>query len=58
MCLNENLNKELLNHNLNAINELRENAHLCTAFYQHKVAQHYQKNIRVRKLKVGDWLLL
>ncbi|KAL5560512.1 hypothetical protein UlMin_036723 [Ulmus minor] len=46
--LNEDSNRELLNHSLDAIDDLRDKAHLHTAFYQQKVAQHYNKNIRVR----------
>ena len=57
MWLDEDSNKELLNHSVDAIDELREKAHLRTAFYQQKVAQHYNKNIRVRTFKIGDWVL-
>ena len=57
MWLDEYSNRELLNHNLNAIDELRDKAHLSTAFYQHKVAQHYNKNIKVRTFKIRDWVL-
>ena len=48
MLLNEDTNQELINHNLDAIDELRDKAHLRVAFYQQKVAKHYNKNIRVR----------
>ena len=57
MWLDEDSNRELLNHNLDAIDELRDKAHLRTAFDQQKVAQHYNKNIRVRTFKIGDWVL-
>ena len=50
----EDSNKELLNHSLDAIKELRDKAHLRTAFYQQKVAQHYNKNVKVRTFKIGD----
>ena len=56
MWLDEDLSRELLNHKLDAINELFDKAHLRTAFYQQKVAQHYNKNIRVRTFKIGDWV--
>ncbi|KAL5542052.1 hypothetical protein UlMin_009762 [Ulmus minor] len=57
MWLDEDSNRELLNHSLDAIDELRDKAHLRTALYQKKVAQHYNKNIRVRTFKIGDWVL-
>ena len=57
MWLDKEINQELLNHNLDAIDELRDIAHLRTAFYQQKVAQHYKKNITVRTFKIGDWVL-
>ncbi len=31
--LDEDTNQELLNHNIDAIDELRDKAHLCTTFY-------------------------
>ena len=57
MWLDEDSNRVLLNHNLDAIDELRDKAHLRTTFYQQKVAQHYNKNIRVRIFKIRDWVL-
>ena len=54
MWLDEDTNQELLNHNLDAIEELRDKAHLHTAFYQQKLSQHYKKNIRVRTCKIRD----
>ena len=57
MWLDEDTNQELLNHNLNAIDELCDKVHLRTAFYQQKVVQHYNKNIRVRTFKIGDWVI-
>ena len=54
MWLNEDTNRELLNHNLDAIDDLRDKAHIRSTFYQQKVAQHYKKNIRVRTFKIGD----
>jgi len=55
--LDEDSNKDLLNHSLNVIDELRDKTHLRTALYQQKVAQHYNKNIKVRTFKIGDWVL-
>ena len=57
MWLNEDSNRDLLNHSLDAIDELRDKAQLRIALYQQKVAQHYNKNIRVRTFKIGDWVL-
>ena len=57
MWLDEEINQELLNHNLDAIDERYDNAQLLTAFDQQKVAQYYNKNIRVRTFKIGDWVL-
>ncbi len=57
MWLDEDINQELLNHKLDAINELRDKAHLRTVFYQQKVAQYYNKNFRVKTFKIGDWVL-
>ena len=57
MWLDKDSNRDLLNHSLDAIDELRDKAHLRTALYQQKVAQHYNKNIRVRTFKIGDWVL-
>ena len=57
MWLDEDSNRELLNHSLDAIDELRDKAHLRTALYQKKVAQHYNKNIRVRTIKIEDRVL-
>ena len=55
--LDKDTNQELLNHKLDVIEELRDKAHLRTIFYLQKVAQHYNKNIRVRTFKIGDWVL-
>ena len=57
MWLNEDSNRDLLNHSLDTIDELHDKAHLRTALYQQKVAQHYNKNIRVRTFKIRDWVL-
>ena len=57
MWLDEDSNRDLLNHSLDAIDELRDKAYLRTTLYQQKVAQYYNKNIRVRTFKIGDWVL-
>ena len=43
--------------NLVTINELRDKSCLHTTLYQQKVAQHYNKNIRIRTFKIEDWVL-
>ena len=43
-------------HNLDTINELRDIASLRTIVYHQQVARYYNKNIRVRSLKLGDWV--
>ena len=57
MWLDKDSNRKLLNHSLDAIDELCDKAHLLTALYQQKVAQHYNKNIRIRTFKIGNWVL-
>ena len=55
--LDEDSNIKLLNHNIDTIDGLRDKGHLHTAFYRQKVAQHYNKNITVRTIKIGDRVL-
>ena len=42
MWLGKDSNRDLLNHSLDAIDELRDKAHFRTVLYQQKVAQHYK----------------
>ena len=55
--LNEDTNRQLLNHSLDTIDELHDKAYLRTVIYQQKEAQHYNMNINVRNFKVGYWVL-
>ena len=55
--LNKETNWHQLIHSLDTIKELRDRFHLYTTVYQQKVARHYNKNIRVRTFKQGDWVL-
>ena len=57
MWLDEDTNQELLSQNLDTTKKLHDKAHFRTVLYQQKVAQHYNKNIRVRTFKIGDWVL-
>ena len=53
----EDTNWQQLNHNLDSIDELRDMASLQTAAYHQQVAKYYNKNIRARTFKAGDWVL-
>ncbi|KAL5574856.1 hypothetical protein UlMin_016555 [Ulmus minor] len=55
--LDEDTNWQQLNHNLDSIDELRDTASLRTAAYHQQVAKYYNKNIRARTFKAGDWVL-
>ena len=55
--LDEDTNWQQLNHNLDLIDELRDMASLRTAAYHQQVAKYYNKNIRARTFKAGDWVL-
>ena len=55
--LDEDTNWQQLNHNLDSIDELRDMASLRTATYHQQVAKYYNKNIRARTFKAGDWVL-
>src|SRR5206468_11688166 len=43
--------------NLDTLDEIRDMAAIRNAAYQQKVARHYNRNIRARTFKVGDWVL-
>lgn len=47
LWLDKDSNRDLLNHSLDTSDELCDKAHLRAALYQEKVAQYYNKNIRV-----------
>ena len=50
-------NDELLKKNLNLIEERRENAMVQLAYYQHKLKQGYDMNVKLRPLALGDLVL-
>ena len=50
-------NDELLEKSLDLIKERRENAMVQLAFYQHKLKQDYDANVRLRPLAPGDLVL-
>ena len=50
-------NDELLKKSLDLIEERRENAMIQLAYYQHKLKQGYDTNIKLRPLTPGDLVL-
>ena len=50
-------NEELLKRNLDLIEERRENARVQLAYYQHKLKQGYNLNVKLRPLAPGDLVL-
>ena len=50
-------NKGLLEKSLDLIEERRENAMVQLAYYQHKLKQGYDANVKLRPLTVGDLVL-
>ena len=50
-------NSELLKKNLDLIEERRKNAMVQLAYYQHKLKQDYDMNVKLRPLAPGDFVL-
>ena len=50
-------NDELLKKSLDLIEERRENAMVQLAYYQHKLKQGYDTNVKLRPLASGDLVL-
>ena len=50
-------NNELLKKNLDLIEEWRENAMVQLAYYQHKLKQGYDTNVKLRPLALRDLVL-
>ena len=50
-------NNELLKKNLDLIEKQRENAMVQLAYYQHKLKQGYDMNVKLRPLALGDLVL-
>ena len=50
-------NSELLRKNLDLIEERQENAMVQLAYYQHKLKQGYDMNVKLRPLALGDLVL-
>ena len=54
---NSSSNNELLEKRLDFIEERRENAMIQLAYYQHKLKQGYDANVKLRSLVLGDLVL-
>jgi len=54
---NSSNNDELLEKSLDFIEERRENAMVQLAYYQHKLKQGYDANVKLRPLALGDLVL-
>ena len=54
---NPSSNNELLEKSLNFIEERRESAMVQLAYYQHKLKQGYDVNVKLRPLVPGDLVL-
>ena len=50
-------NDELLKKNLNLVEQWRKNAMMQLAYYQHKLKQGYDMNVKLRSLAPGDLVL-
>ena len=46
-----------MNQNLDTIDEKREQALIRLATYQQKVARYFNRNVRYRTFKEGDWVV-
>ena len=52
-----NGNDELLKKSLDLVEKRRENAMMQLAYYQHKLKQGYDMNVKLRPLALGDLVL-
>ena len=50
-------NDELLEKSLDLVEECRESVMIQLAYYQHKLKQEYDANVKLRPLTVGDLVL-
>uniref|UniRef100_A0A803LJ14 Tf2-1-like SH3-like domain-containing protein n=1 Tax=Chenopodium quinoa TaxID=63459 RepID=A0A803LJ14_CHEQI len=55
--MTEERNQAKLIHNLDTVEELREDAKMRMTAYQQEVARSFNKNVRARVFKLGDWVL-
>ena len=54
---NPEANKESLIQDLDTVDEIRDIARIRMAAYQQKIANSYNKNVRIRRFQVGDMVL-
>jgi len=54
---NPGLNEEGINLHLNLLQERYEDARAVWTAYQHRVAWYFDKKVKLRKFKIGDWVL-
>lgn len=54
---NPRLNEEGIVLHLDLLQERREDAKVAWATYQRQVAKYFDKNVKLRTFKVGDWVL-
>ncbi|XP_021759625.1 uncharacterized protein LOC110724486 [Chenopodium quinoa] len=50
-------NQAELEHNLDTVEEIREDAKMRMAAYQQEVARSFNKNLRAKVFKIEDWVL-
>uniref|UniRef100_A0A803N1R0 RNase H type-1 domain-containing protein n=1 Tax=Chenopodium quinoa TaxID=63459 RepID=A0A803N1R0_CHEQI len=55
--MTEEKNQAELIHNLDTVEELSDDAKMRMAAYQQEVARSFNKNVRARVFKLGDWVL-
>ena len=55
--ITEEENQQAMQHELDLLDEKREQTLIRVAAYQNQVARHFNKNIRVRQFNVGSWVL-
>ena len=56
-AFSSNSNDAILEKSLDLIEERRESAMIRLAYYQHKLKQGYDSNVRMRPLAIGDLVL-
>uniref|UniRef100_A0A803N974 Integrase catalytic domain-containing protein n=1 Tax=Chenopodium quinoa TaxID=63459 RepID=A0A803N974_CHEQI len=55
--MTEERNQAELIHNLDTVEELREDAKMRMTAYEQEVARSFNKNVRTKVFKLGDWVL-
>ena len=57
VAFSEEENDDKLRHNLNCLDEVRDKASSRMAKYQQKMAEYYNKRVKLRQLDIGDLVL-